>query len=88
VPRCRCPASPCYQQALAIRRETGDQHGEGQTLTNLGNAYSDLRQPDRAATCWRDAAAAMRDAGDHEAAARLEQQAASARSRRRWRRGS
>jgi len=79
----------CYQQDIAICRETGDRHGEGQTLNNLGLAYQELRQPDRAAACWRDAAAAMRDAGDHEAAARLEQQAANARSRRRrWRRGS
>ena len=78
-----------FQQSLAVMRETGDRHGEGQTLANLGNAYHDMRWPDRAAACWRDAAAAMRDAGDHEAAARLEQQAASAGSRRRrWWRGS
>ena len=78
----------CYQESLAICRETGDRHGEGQTLNNLGVAYQDLRRPDRAAACWREAAAVMRDAGDHEEAARLEQQAASAGSRRRrWRRG-
>jgi hypothetical protein len=56
------------------------------TLNNLGIAYQKLRQPDRAATCWREAAMAMRDAGDHEEAARLEQLAANAQSgRRRWR---
>lgn len=57
------------------------------TLNNLGNAYRDLRQPDRAAECWREAAAARHDAGDHERAENLEQLAASSqrRSRRRWR---
>ena len=30
----------CYQEALAICRETGDRHGEGQTLNNLGLAYA------------------------------------------------
>ena len=34
----------CYQQSLAIKRETGDRHGEGQTLNNLGNAYLQLRR--------------------------------------------
>jgi tetratricopeptide (TPR) repeat protein len=77
----------CYQQSLAIFRETGDRYDEGQTLDNLGNAYRELRQPDRAAECWREAAAAMHDAGDHQAAERLEQLAADTRSRRRpWRR--
>jgi hypothetical protein len=60
----------CYQDSLAICRETGDRYGEGQTLTNLGIAYTKMRQPDRAAMCWREAAAAMRDAGDDEAAGR------------------
>jgi tetratricopeptide (TPR) repeat protein len=77
----------CHQRALVICRETGDRHGEGQALTNLGNAYQELRLSDRAAVSWRDAAAAMRDAGEHKQAARLEQLAASARARRRrWRR--
>jgi tetratricopeptide (TPR) repeat protein len=74
-----------YQQSLTIRRETGNRHGEGMTLTNLGSAYQEMRQSDRAAKCWQEAAAAMRDAGDHEEAGRLEQLAANARSRRRWR---
>jgi hypothetical protein len=75
----------CCQQSLAIFRETGDQHGEGMTLTNLGIAYRSLRQPSRAAECWREAAA-MRDAGDHEEAGRLEQLAAITQpeGRRRW----
>jgi len=79
----------CYHDALVICREAGDRRGEGQALGSLGTAYRGLRQPDQAAVCWRDAAAAMRDAGDHEEAARLEQQAANSRSRRRhWRRSS
>ena len=74
-------------------RESGERHGEGTTLSNLANAYWDLGQPDRAAGYWRDAAAAMRNAGDHEEAARLEQLAMKTqlRSRRLWqslRRGS
>jgi hypothetical protein len=32
-------AISCYQQSLAIMRETGDQHGEGTALTSLGLAY-------------------------------------------------
>jgi hypothetical protein len=69
---------PEQQRAGSLHRE-----GEGLTLNNLGHAYRELRQPDRAAMYWRDAAAAaMRDAGDHEEAARLEQLAANARSRR------
>jgi hypothetical protein len=39
-----------------------------------------MRESGRAAACWREAAAAMRDAGDHERAARLEQKAANAQS--------
>ena len=73
------------QGAAAICREAGDRHGEGTALNNLGAAYQELRQPDRAATCWREAAAAMRDAGDHEQAGFLEQLATDAQSqRRRW----
>ena len=29
----------CYQESLAIMRETGDRHGEGIALNNLGIAY-------------------------------------------------
>ncbi len=69
-----------HQDAAAIYRETGDRHGEGTALTNLAYAYQDMRQPGRAAACWRDAAAAMRDAGEHEEAARLEQLATNTRT--------
>jgi hypothetical protein len=65
--------------------EYGGQYGEGQTLTSLGQAYQEMRQPDRAAMCWREAAAAMHDVGDHEEAGRLEQLAVDAQApRRRW----
>jgi len=80
-------AITCHQQSLAIFGETGDRYGEGTALNNLGTAYQEMRQPDRAAMCWREVAAAMHDAGEHEEAGRLEQLAANVRSRRhRWRR--
>ena len=47
--------STCYQQSLAIWRETGDRHGEGQTLTNLGNAYEELRRFEEAVDCYQHA---------------------------------
>jgi tetratricopeptide (TPR) repeat protein len=80
-------AISCYQDALVIRRETGDRRGEAQTLSNLGLAYQELQQLDKAAGYWRDAATVMRNAGNDVEAARLEQLAANARSRRRhwWR---
>ena len=83
-------AITCCQQDIAICRETGDRYDKGQTLGNLGDTYQQMRQPNRAARCWREAAAAMRDAGDHEEAERLERWATGAQVRRRrwWRRGS
>jgi hypothetical protein len=48
----------------------------GKILNNLGTAYSGLGQPDLAAACWKDAAKAMNEAGEHQHAALLEQQAA------------
>jgi len=81
-------AIDCYQQTLAIFRETGDRHGEGIALGNLGVTYHELRQPGQASECLLEAAAAMRDASDHEQAARLEQLAldTQSRARRRWQR--
>jgi hypothetical protein len=38
---------------LAICRETGDRHGEGQTLTNLGTAYHGLRRFEEAVDCYQ-----------------------------------
>lgn len=63
---------------MGIFREAGDRHGEGMALGNLGSAYQEMRQLGRAAECWREAAAAMRDAGDADEAGRLEQLAAHA----------
>jgi tetratricopeptide (TPR) repeat protein len=71
-------AIACYQQSLAAKREAADLYGEGRTLDNLGNAYHQMEQPGRATASWRKAAAAMRDAGEHEQAARLDHEAANA----------
>jgi tetratricopeptide (TPR) repeat protein len=45
-----------------IFRETGDRHGEGQTLTNLGNAYLTLGRVEQAIGCFQDALARSRPA--------------------------
>ena len=37
-----------YEQHLAIEREIGDRQGEGAALGNLGIAYADLGQVERA----------------------------------------
>jgi tetratricopeptide (TPR) repeat protein len=71
-------AIACYEQDIAICRETADRYGEGQTGENLAVAGRETGQPGRAAACWREAAAAMREVGELEEAARLEQQAANA----------
>jgi hypothetical protein len=34
----------CFQESLAIWRETGDRDGEGTALGNLGGAYQQLRR--------------------------------------------
>jgi tetratricopeptide (TPR) repeat protein len=61
------------QDAMVIFREAGDRHTEGIMLDKLAVIYKMTRQPGRAAMCWQEAAEAMRDANDHEEAARLEQ---------------
>jgi len=38
-----------YQQAIAVSREIGERYEEGEALNGLGDAYHQLRQPDRAA---------------------------------------
>lgn len=35
-----------HERGIAICRETGDRHGEGQTLDNLASAYQEMQQPD------------------------------------------
>jgi hypothetical protein len=72
------------RQSLAIYRKTGYRRGEGAALARLGYAYQQLRQPDRATACWQEAAAALRDAGDHDLATGVEQLVANTRPRHRW----
>ena len=44
-----------YEQALAIAREIGDRRGEGAGLGNLGLAYKNLGQVEKACVLWREA---------------------------------
>lgn len=76
----------CFRESLAIFQETGDRYATGTALIHIGRIYEILQQPDQAAACRVDAAAALRDAGDHEQAAHIEQLAPSTQSqpRRRW----
>jgi hypothetical protein len=71
-------AIDCYEQDIAVCRDTGDRYGAGQTLDKPRRRLLGDGQPGRAAACWRDAAAAMGEVGELEEAARLEQQAANA----------
>ncbi|MBN1934142.1 MAG: tetratricopeptide repeat protein, partial [Anaerolineae bacterium] len=45
-----------YQAALTIAREIGDRRGEGSDLGNLGNAYRNLGQVEKAIECMSQAA--------------------------------
>ena len=76
-------AIACYEQDIAICRETGDRYGEGQTRDNLAGAEREMKQPGRATACWREATAAVLEADDLEKAARLEQHAANAQTAQR-----
>jgi tetratricopeptide (TPR) repeat protein len=49
------------QQALAIRREIGDLHGEGTTLQCLGHVHRDLGQLDDALKCYEQALVAYKE---------------------------
>ena len=69
-------AATRFQQALAARADLkaryktdteiaiANQHGEGITLANLGNAYRELRRADEALDCLRDALAIFREIDD------------------------
>ena len=57
-------AITAHQDAAAIYRETGDRHGEGGALNNLGVALVEVRQFDEAITAHQDAAAIYRETGD------------------------
>ena len=52
------------RDAAAIYRETGDRHGEGQALSNLGVALPQVRRYEEAITAYQDAAAIFRETGD------------------------
>ena len=53
-----------YEQALKIAREIGDRRGEGTSLGNLGNAYTDLGQPVKAIEYYEQALKISREIGD------------------------
>ncbi len=50
--------------ALEIARRTGDRHGEGMALNNLGIALREVRRFAEAITAHQDAAAVFRETGD------------------------
>ena len=52
------------RDAAAICRETGDRHGEGMALNNLGLALAEVRRFDEAITAYQDAATIRRETGD------------------------
>ena len=57
-------AITALQDAAAIFRETGDRHGEGMALNNLGSALLEVRRFEEAITAHQDAAAIFRETGD------------------------
>jgi len=57
-------AIACYQDALAIFRQTGDRRAEGVTLDGLGDAYLELRRFEEATSCYEGALAIFRQTGD------------------------
>ena len=57
-------AITAHQDAAAIFRETGDRHGEGRALDNLGIALREVRRFEEAITAHQDAAAIFRETGD------------------------
>ena len=57
-------AIKCHKESLAILRELGDRHGEGQTLGNLGNVYQLQGRWDEAIECFKQDLAICREFGD------------------------
>ena len=44
-----------YESALSLFREVGDRYHQADTLTHLGDAYSDSHEPQRARDAWEEA---------------------------------
>ena len=57
-------AITAYQDAVVILRETGDRHGEGLALTNLGIVLRRVGRVEEAITAHQDAVAIFRETGD------------------------
>jgi tetratricopeptide (TPR) repeat protein len=57
-------AISALQDAAAIYRETGDRHGEGTALNNLGLALQEVRRFEEAISALQDAAVIFRETGD------------------------
>jgi hypothetical protein len=60
----RPEAISAYQEDLAICRGTGDRHGEGRTLTNLGIVFKEAGWSEEAVGAHQCAAAICRETGD------------------------
>jgi tetratricopeptide (TPR) repeat protein len=54
----------CYEQAVALARETKNRIGEGAWLSNLGNCYADLGETRRTIELYEQALAIAREIGD------------------------
>jgi len=59
-------AITALQDAVATFRETGDRHGEGVALDNLGNALRYAGRFDEAITAHQDAVGIFRETGDRQ----------------------
>ena len=56
-------------------------------MATLAYAYQEMREPGRVTAYWRGAATAIRDTGNYEVAANLEQRAANAQTEQPVKRG-
>lgn len=54
-------AMTCYEQALSIMKEVGDQAGEAAVLHNLGTIYSSIGQLDKARQLFEQALQIQRE---------------------------
>ena len=52
------------EAALAAARRAGDTAAEGRALSNLGNAYRELRRFEEAIGCYQQSLAIYRETGD------------------------